>query len=175
MKRLLAIFLMLLVLIITLATPILAAGPSLHTATGGGTVSWTVYESQDTYKCTYTFTVQQLDEAGNAKGNFVFTGGHGVVPSKKMEADLKYVYFEGNTVYMSGTITQSLHYRESYVGHDLLFAAKDNGEGNRASGLDQISQVTSFYWPGHTAAALDEYWRYYLHWYDLTNGNIQIK
>ena len=174
MKRLLATLLMLIMLIPALATPALAAGPSLHSASGGGTAVFTAYGSEDSYRNTYTFTVQQMDEAGNAKGNFVWSAGHGVMPARKFQADLKYVYFEGNTVYMSGTITQSLHFTDSYVGHDFIFGGRDNGEGSQAIGLDQISVIVSFYRPGHTAAALDSYWRSYLYWYDLTDGNVQI-
>jgi len=50
--------------------------------------------------------VQQLDEAGNAKGHFVVIFNHGsIYHHSKIEAELKYVYFEGNPVYMSGSIT----------------------------------------------------------------------
>jgi len=102
MKKLLAMLLMLVILITAMATPVLGAGPSLHTATGGGTVEQRGYSSEDTYKNGYTFTVQQLDENGNAKGHFVAILGNGSeFHHREFKAELKYVYFEGNIVYMS--------------------------------------------------------------------------
>ena len=176
MKRLSAIFLMLIVLVISLTTPVLAAGPSLHSATGGGTVERTVWGTDDTYKNTYAFTVQQLDEAGNAKGNYVVVFNHGTeYHHTKFEVDIKYAYFEGNFVYMSGVITHA--YRPQWVGMGLLTVAIDNGEGQGATGPDKVSSILIC---GRVDAAADEDYR---NWnfgnppygFDLTNGSVQIK
>ena len=174
MKRLLAIFLMLLVLIIILATPVLAAGPSLHKATGGGTAILTLYGSEDTFRSTYTFTVQQLDETGHAKGNLVVIFAHGTL-NHKHEADIKYAYFESDAVYMSGVIIRT--YRPEWIGMTLSFAAQDNGEGNQATGLDKVSHTVI---GGPIDVAVDSEFRDRLFGYPLggitlTNGNVQIK
>ena len=174
-KKLVAISLMLVILITFLATPVLAAGPSLYRASGGGTSIYINFWDGDKYPNTYTFTVQQLDEAGNAKGHFVVIFGHSTeVHHRKIEADLKFVYFEGNTVWMSGIITHC--YDPWRVGRALLFAAQDNGEGIQATGPDKVSGVVS---GGPVGSAIDQRYRSMLgfpsYGFDLTNGNVQIK
>jgi hypothetical protein len=176
MKKLLAMLLMLVILITAMATPVLGAGPSLHTATGGGTVEQRGYSSEDTYKNGYTFTVQQLDENGNAKGHFVAILGNGSeFRHREFKADLKYVYFEGNIVYMSGVITHC--YRPQAIGKGLLFGAIDYGEGSQAAGLDKVSMIVT---GTPIDAAINEAYRNF-HLgdppvgFELTNGNIQIR
>ncbi len=176
MKKLLATLLMLIILISALATPVLAAGPSLQTATGGGTVERTRWGTEETYRNTYTFTVQQLDKVGNAKGHFVVIFSHGTeYHHSKIEADIRYAYFEGNAIYMSGVITQC--YRPQAIGKGIIFGAQDNGEGLQATGLDKVSSVCSGV-PIDAATSEDHRNRDVGHpayWLELTNGNIQIK
>ena len=176
MKRLAAIILMLVILTSILATPIFAVGPSLYAAIGGGTMEQ-VYGSKEIYRNSYTLTVQQLDELGNAKGHFVSIFNHGSIYHHcKVEADLKYMDVVGNAVYMSGVITY--HYRNPIlIGKGIIFGAQDNGEGSLATGLDKVSVVCS---GSPIDAAINEEYRNRsigqpAYWFELTNGNIQIR
>ena len=174
MKKLLAILLMLIMLMTILATSV-AAGPSLHTASGGGTAVPPVWGNEEPYRNTYAFTVQQMDETGNAKGHFEVVAVHGTdFHHAKIEADIQYAYFEGNNVYISGVITE--FYRPRYIGMGLVFAAQDNGEGSKASGPDKVSQIAVAV---PFDSALRETYRNSLGnppaGIELTNGNVQIK
>lgn len=170
MRRLFTV-LVLLVVLMSLTTPVLAAKPQLHTATGGGTM--TSY-----FSYVYSFNVQQLDDAGHARGRFMVILEVGTEHQSKLEADLMYVAVEGNTVWMSGVYTKSQG-RLNFTGRSVVFGAQDTGDGKKATGPDKISAVVTGGYDYGSDYAINETLRNYAvdrpeSWFDLTNGNVHV-
>jgi hypothetical protein len=166
------IVLILLTVLMALATPVLAAKPELHRATGGGTVMDSYYDP--VHINTYAFTVQQLDEEGHARGNFVVHLRSKVYPTHTMRADLMYMAVVDNMAWMSGVWTYDSRDLDR-VGKSFFVFVIDNGEGIRASGPDIVSSIVT---GGDTDLAIDVVNRTRIgdgaSRIKLTNGNIQI-
>lgn len=172
MKRIFGILVLLAVMAALLTAPALAAKPHLHRATGGGTVMDTYWDP--VHINTYAFTVQQLDEEGRARGNFVVHLRAKGYPTSTKRADLMYMAVEGNMAWMSGAWTYDSTSPDR-VGKGFFMHVVDNGEGIRSSGPDIVSSMGTV---GSTDLAIDVVNRTKISnsisWIELTNGNIQV-
>ena len=147
-----------LIFALAVASPALVAGP-LHQASGGGTVDWAD-------RVTYGFVAQQIDEAGNARGNAQFY--HRDVYESPDHADVLYLVVDTNTgdAWIGAVITQSEV--PGLVGTEIYWRVQDNGEGSKASGPDMVSSVAQG--PASTALTMPG-----LPLYEWTNGNVKVK
>jgi len=148
-----------LILALAVASPALVAGP-LHQASGGGTVDW------PGDRVTYGFVAQQIDEAGNARGNAQFY--HRDVYESPDHADVLYLVVDTNTgdAWIGAVITQSEV--PGLVGTEIYWRVQDNGEGSKASGPDMVSSVAN----GPAVNALAKPPLSLIEW---TNGNVKVK
>lgn len=165
MKRILSI-LFAVVLLATLTAGTVVAAPALHKVTGGGTVDWSGG------RVTYGITAQQVDAAGNAKGQFqVFH--RDVFSEPKVHGKVLYLAVDTATgsAWIGGVVTKSM---DSFpaVGDEFVFGVQDNGEGKKATGPDEI---TSVMYGGSGTAALALVRPFPVNGRLWTNGNVQVK
>jgi len=115
----------------------------------------------------YAFTAQQVNELGDAKGEFVIQS-RDADPDLRLKADILYLAVDGNKAWMGGVITQSN--ADGYpVGDGMIFEVIDNGQGSKAAGPDWTSVI----WVGgDPAEALSM--PSWLWGFDFVKGNIQV-
>ena len=165
MKKLIGISLtVVLVLVLTLSTGAVLAGPALHKASGGGTVDWT-----PDIRVTYGFTAQQIDENGNATGEYQENLRY---RDWKTHGEIIYLVVDTATgdAWLGGVTERD---SEKGAGWEFNLRVQDNGEGSKATGPDMISGV-SFGPPGSGTAAM-ALSKPNKTLYPFTNGNIQVK
>ena len=129
--------------------------PSVHKATGGGTVEF------GGAKNTVAFTAQ-IDAAGSVKGQAEFQLRN---VDLRLHVDVDCLSVSGNRAWIAGVITESSD--PTRVGTRVLWEVVDNGEGSAAP-PDQVSmpvQFTAASCTTHPALAL----------VDWTNGNVQVQ
>ena len=139
-KKLVITAFLVLVLTMMLAVPAMAAAPTLHKVTaGGGMVGAILFPAEGIFS-NWGFTAQQINESGDAKGEFV-CWFRMYDPDIYCKADILYLAVDGNEAWLGGIITQS-NFAPMSVGMGCLFKVVDNGQGSSATGPDRFS----FFW-----------------------------
>ncbi len=92
-------------------------------ASGQGTIDWVADGKRH-----FSFNAK-TNKDGSVSGSGVLTYTQGDL---KIRFDIDCIQVEGNTAYITGTITSHSENPE-LVGRDCYFSATDNGEGNNAS------------------------------------------
>lgn len=106
-----------------------AQGPTIHRASGGGTVFW-----EDGQRLTYSVTAQQMAD-GSVNGSLLSHSREGQIQLKGTVTCLAVV---GNRAYISGDITELRPPFEVPVQYFAL-ALEDNGEGSAAAAPDRVT------------------------------------
>ena len=106
-----------------------AQGPTIHRASGGGTMSW-----EDGRRLTYSITAQQMAD-GSVSGSLGFHAREGHILLKGTVTCLGVI---DNRAYISGDITELRPPFEIGLRHFSL-ALEDNGEGSAAAAPDRVT------------------------------------
>ena len=106
-----------------------AQGPTIHRASGGGTMFW-----EDGRRLTYSITAQQMAD-GSVSGSLLFHAREGHIQLKGTVTCLGVI---DNRAYISGDITTLTPQFEVEPRHFAL-ALEDNGEGSTAAMPDRVT------------------------------------
>ncbi|HKJ03866.1 MAG TPA: hypothetical protein VJ997_15475 [Longimicrobiales bacterium] len=111
-----------------------SANAPVHKVSGGGKVDFTIVGRPDSGMETYGFNAS-VDGNGDVKGEFQATFSS---PDVTFHADVTCLAVDGNNAWLGVVVTQT-HDEDAFpVGTPGVIRVQDNGEGNNATGPDQL-------------------------------------